>query len=142
MEEKAPSNLKSTHEQQLNWNISRVTAVGHHHVSSPVSAPRILQTTVRTSCRTTNRPFQPKMGTSWAKNTFAKQPLICVSFSSYRALSKNARLGFGVGLMAWGFIGLTWSDSVGEKLGIIPDEKEKKDLERLKPSITVVERGQ
>ncbi|TLD21517.1 hypothetical protein PspLS_08997 [Pyricularia sp. CBS 133598] len=61
---------------------------------------------------------------------------------SYRGLSKNARLGFGVGLMAWGFLGLTWSDTVGEKLGIVPSENEKKNLERLKPSITVVERDQ
>jgi len=47
----------------------------------------------------------------------------------------------GLGLLAWGFLGLNYGDEIGEKLfGLKPTEQDKAELERLKPKIHVMPR--
>ncbi|KAI1491386.1 hypothetical protein F4809DRAFT_638268 [Biscogniauxia mediterranea] len=60
---------------------------------------------------------------------------------SFRNLSPRARLGVGVGLLAWGVIGLQLSDRAEEKY-FKASEEEKAALRALGPSITTVERGE
>jgi len=57
-------------------------------------------------------------------------------------LSSNAKLGFGVGMLAWGIVGLRLSDKAEEKLGYTPTEADKAALERLTPKIHAVSRGE
>ncbi|KAK4193933.1 hypothetical protein QBC35DRAFT_480675 [Podospora australis] len=59
---------------------------------------------------------------------------------SYRGLSPRAKLSFGIGLLAWGVIGLQLSDKAEEKLGYTPTEEDKKALERMTPKIHTVTR--
>ncbi|TPX14978.1 uncharacterized protein E0L32_004808 [Thyridium curvatum] len=61
-------------------------------------------------------------------------------WSAYKGLSANARLGVGVGILAWGAIGLYLSDRAEEKFGFTPSEQDKEALEKYKPKIHVVER--
>ncbi|KAK4165997.1 hypothetical protein QBC43DRAFT_287333 [Cladorrhinum sp. PSN259] len=60
---------------------------------------------------------------------------------TYRALSSNAKLGVGVGLLAWGLIGLQFTDKAEEKLGYTPTEADKEALEKMTPKIHTVPRG-
>ncbi|KAK4130760.1 hypothetical protein BT67DRAFT_445381 [Trichocladium antarcticum] len=59
-------------------------------------------------------------------------------WQSYRGLNSKARLGFGAGLLVWGFLGLQFSDKAGEKLGIVPTEADKAALDKMLPRIHVV----
>jgi hypothetical protein len=60
---------------------------------------------------------------------------------SFRSLSPRGRLGVGLGLLAWGTIGLYLSDTTEKKLGLEPTEKDREALERVIPKITTVERN-
>ncbi|KUI68363.1 hypothetical protein VM1G_03905 [Cytospora mali] len=61
---------------------------------------------------------------------------------AYQGLSSTARLGLGVGFLAWGVAGLYLSDRAEEKFGYTPSERDKAALEKLKPEIIVVDRDE
>lgn len=63
-------------------------------------------------------------------------------FKAYRNLSSRTRLGVGVGILAWGAAGLYISDAAEEKLGFTPTDKDKHELERWTPHLTVVDKEQ
>lgn len=52
---------------------------------------------------------------------------------AYKNLSSKSKLGVGVGLLAWGVAGLYLSDRAEEKFGFTPSEKDKAELETMKP---------
>ncbi|KAK3318362.1 hypothetical protein B0H66DRAFT_602953 [Apodospora peruviana] len=58
-------------------------------------------------------------------------------WKSYQALSSNYKLVFGAGMVVWGVVGLTMTDTIEEKLGLTPSEE---DLKRL-PKIQVIDRS-
>ncbi|KAH6659762.1 hypothetical protein BKA67DRAFT_529900 [Truncatella angustata] len=60
---------------------------------------------------------------------------------SYRNLSPRTRLGVGVGILAWGFIGLQLSDRAEERFGLKATEEDKAALSHLAPRIVTVEKG-
>ncbi|OTA58400.1 hypothetical protein K449DRAFT_124157 [Hypoxylon sp. EC38] len=60
---------------------------------------------------------------------------------SFRNLSPKARIGVGLGLLAWGAIGLQLSDRAEERYGFKPTEEDKAALEKVMPRITAVERS-
>ncbi|KAI1767390.1 hypothetical protein GGR53DRAFT_125800 [Hypoxylon sp. FL1150] len=59
---------------------------------------------------------------------------------SFRNLSPRARVGVGLGLLAWGAIGLHLSDRAEERYGLTPTEDDKAALAKVLPRITAVER--
>lgn len=59
---------------------------------------------------------------------------------AYRNLSSKTRLGLGIGILAWGAAGLYISDAAEEKLGFTPTDKDKEELDKWKPHLTVVDR--
>ncbi|KAL2267514.1 hypothetical protein VTJ83DRAFT_4791 [Remersonia thermophila] len=59
---------------------------------------------------------------------------------SYKNLGPKTRLAVGAGLLAWGFLGLTFTPKVEEKLGYVPTEADKAELEKLKPKLHVISR--
>ncbi|KAL2189539.1 hypothetical protein L209DRAFT_749372 [Thermothelomyces heterothallicus CBS 203.75] len=59
---------------------------------------------------------------------------------AYTNLPPKTKLAVGVGLVAWGLLGLTFGDKVESKLGFTPTEADKAELEKLAPKIHVVER--
>ncbi|KAI0132315.1 hypothetical protein BJ170DRAFT_680201 [Xylariales sp. AK1849] len=60
---------------------------------------------------------------------------------SFRNLSPRMRLGVGVGLLAWGAIGLQLSDRAEEKFGFKASEEEKAAVSQLAPRIITVDKG-
>lgn len=80
----------------------------------------------------------------------APPPLLCLTSANlkcchtraYKSLSPKARAGVGLGIIAWGTVGLYLSDKAEEKFGYTPTEKDKEDLRNLAPHITTVERGE
>jgi len=50
------------------------------------------------------------------------------------------RIGVGVGIIAWGAIGLYLSDRAEERYGLTPSEADKAALEKVTPKILVVDR--
>ncbi|KAK2591787.1 hypothetical protein QQS21_010518 [Conoideocrella luteorostrata] len=50
-------------------------------------------------------------------------------------------MGVGVGVIAWGVIGLYLSDKAEEKFGYSPSEKDKEELWKWTPNITTVEKS-
>ncbi|KAI2624372.1 hypothetical protein GGR54DRAFT_573582 [Hypoxylon sp. NC1633] len=60
---------------------------------------------------------------------------------SFRNLSFRTRIGVGLGLLAWGAIGLHLSDRAEERYGFRPSEEDKAALARAMPSITTVARN-
>ncbi|KAI1816909.1 hypothetical protein GGS20DRAFT_132638 [Poronia punctata] len=58
----------------------------------------------------------------------------------FRNLSPKTRIGVGLGLLAWGFVGLQLSDRAEERY-FKPTEEDVAALRELAPRITVVERG-
>ncbi|CAM1511406.1 Fc.00g089190.m01.CDS01 [Cosmosporella sp. VM-42] len=63
-------------------------------------------------------------------------------FKAYKNLSTKARLGVGVGIIAWGAAGLYLSDQAEEKFGYTPTEEDKAELSRYTPKIITVEKNQ
>lgn len=61
-------------------------------------------------------------------------------WKAYQGLSSKARLGLGMGFLAWGAAGLYLSDRAEEKFGYTPSEQDKADLEKMKPKLLVVDR--
>lgn len=59
---------------------------------------------------------------------------------AYQNLSSRTRLGVGAGILAWGVVGLYISDAAEDKLGLTPTEKDKEELDKWKPHLTVVDR--
>ncbi|KAK8118970.1 uncharacterized protein PG998_003596 [Apiospora kogelbergensis] len=59
---------------------------------------------------------------------------------SFRNLSPRMRLGVGLGLLAWGVVGLQLSDRAEEKYGFKASEEEKARLSQLAPRIVTVDR--
>lgn len=59
---------------------------------------------------------------------------------SFRNLSPRARIGVGLGLLAWGAIGLQLDDRAEARYGFTPTEDDKAALAKILPSVTVVER--
>ncbi|KAI1344614.1 hypothetical protein F5Y15DRAFT_411439 [Xylariaceae sp. FL0016] len=60
---------------------------------------------------------------------------------SFRNLSPRTRIGVGLGLLAWGVVGLQLSDRAEEKY-FKPTEEDREALRRATPRITTVERGE
>jgi hypothetical protein len=65
----------------------------------------------------------------------------CYYYRSYRNLSPRTRIGVGIGILAWGFIGLQLSDRAEEKFGLKPTEEDKAALSQLAPRIIAVDKG-
>ncbi|KEZ41082.1 hypothetical protein SAPIO_CDS7138 [Scedosporium apiospermum] len=61
-------------------------------------------------------------------------------FQAYKNLSSTMRIGVGVGIIAWGAIGLYLSDRAEERYGLTPSEADKAALEKVTPKILVVDR--
>ena len=59
---------------------------------------------------------------------------------SFRSFSPRARLTIGLGVLAWGTIGLYVSDAAEKKLGFEPKESDKEALREMVPKIVVVEK--
>jgi hypothetical protein len=59
---------------------------------------------------------------------------------SFRNLSPRTRLTVGLGILAWGAIGLYVSDTVEKKFGFESNERDKEALGEVMPKITVVEK--
>lgn len=59
---------------------------------------------------------------------------------AYRNLSARARLGVGVGVIAWGAAGLYLSDRAEDAFGYTPSEKDKEDLRAWAPRIVAVDK--
>ncbi|KAI2621359.1 hypothetical protein GGS21DRAFT_494634 [Xylaria nigripes] len=60
-------------------------------------------------------------------------------FQFYRNLSPKARIGVGLGLLAWGAIGIQLSDRAEERY-FQPTEEDRAALRQMAPRITMVER--
>ncbi|PKS08912.1 hypothetical protein jhhlp_003525 [Lomentospora prolificans] len=61
-------------------------------------------------------------------------------FRAYKNLSPTTRLGVGIGVIAWGAIGLYLSDRAEERYGLTPSEADRAALERVTPKILIVDR--
>ncbi|KAK7927792.1 hypothetical protein PG985_004790 [Apiospora marii] len=59
---------------------------------------------------------------------------------SFRNLSPRMRLGVGLGLLAWGAVGLQLSDRAEDKYGFKASDEEKARLRQLVPRIVTVDR--
>ncbi|OTB00088.1 hypothetical protein M426DRAFT_40814, partial [Hypoxylon sp. CI-4A] len=59
---------------------------------------------------------------------------------TFRNLSPKTRIGVGLGLLAWGVIGLQVSDRAEERY-FKPTEEDKEALAKALPRITAVERN-
>ncbi|XXG99194.1 hypothetical protein Hte_005529 [Hypoxylon texense] len=59
---------------------------------------------------------------------------------SFRNLSPRVRASVGLGLLAWGAIGLHLSDRAEERYGLTPTEDDKAALAKVLPRITAVDR--
>ncbi|KAK8128273.1 hypothetical protein PG984_009381 [Apiospora sp. TS-2023a] len=59
---------------------------------------------------------------------------------SFRNLSPRMRLGVGLGLLAWGAVGLQLSDRAEDKYGFKASDEEKARLRQLAPRIVTVDR--
>ncbi|KAI0111952.1 hypothetical protein F4814DRAFT_374424 [Daldinia grandis] len=59
---------------------------------------------------------------------------------SFRNLSPRTRIGVGLGLLAWGAIGLQLADRAEARYGFTPTEDDKAALAKILPSVTAVER--
>ncbi|KAL8352219.1 hypothetical protein RB601_002502 [Gaeumannomyces tritici] len=69
-----------------------------------------------------------------------KLPLPMSLWRAYQGLSSRARLGVGLGLLAWGTIGLTWGDEIAEARKFLKfSDKDKAQLEKMAPKIVVVD---
>ncbi|KAI1476355.1 hypothetical protein K445DRAFT_323574 [Daldinia sp. EC12] len=60
---------------------------------------------------------------------------------SFRNLSPRARIGVGLGLLAWGAIGLQLADRAEERYGFTPTDEDKAALAKILPSVTAVDRN-
>ncbi|KAI0877272.1 hypothetical protein GGS24DRAFT_497972 [Hypoxylon argillaceum] len=58
---------------------------------------------------------------------------------SFRALSTKTRIGVGLGLLAWGLIGLQLSDRAEERY-FKPSEEDRAALRQITPRVTTVDR--
>ncbi|KAM7196400.1 hypothetical protein V8F20_007059 [Naviculisporaceae sp. PSN 640] len=63
-------------------------------------------------------------------------------WNSYKALSPLYKAGFGVGLLAWGYIGLQMTPKTEETLGLVPSEQDLAAIEKYKPKIMVIDRNE
>ncbi|KAG6036039.1 hypothetical protein E4U41_005826 [Claviceps citrina] len=61
-------------------------------------------------------------------------------FKAYKNLSPKTRLALGVGLIGWSLLGLRLSDQAEQTFGYTPSEKDKEDLWKWAPKVTVVEK--
>jgi len=59
----------------------------------------------------------------------------------YKGITPKTRIFIGVGIMAYAGVGLFLSDKAEEKFGLVPTEKDKEELRKAIPTITVVEKG-
>ncbi|KAF1976192.1 hypothetical protein BU23DRAFT_456044, partial [Bimuria novae-zelandiae CBS 107.79] len=58
----------------------------------------------------------------------------------YKGIAPKTRVFIGLGVMAYAGVGMFLSDRVEEKLGFVPTEKDKEDLQNAIPKIIVVDR--
>lgn len=59
---------------------------------------------------------------------------------SFKSLSPNTRLYVGLGILAWGTIGLYISDTAEKKFGLEATQRDKERLTDVLPRVSVVER--
>ena len=62
------------------------------------------------------------------------------SSRSYSNLTPRTRLYLGAGLLVWSALGLWVTDKAERTFGLEPTEKDKEELTRYLPKITVVDR--
>ncbi|ORY63150.1 putative fatty acid activator Faa4 [Pseudomassariella vexata] len=60
---------------------------------------------------------------------------------TFRNLSPRMRLGVGVGMLAWGAIGLQLSDRAEDKYGLKASEKDHAALNQMVPTIVTVDKA-
>ncbi|OAQ63223.2 hypothetical protein VFPPC_16441 [Pochonia chlamydosporia 170] len=60
---------------------------------------------------------------------------------AYKNLSPKTRAGVGIGIIAWGVVGLYLSDQAEEKFGYTPSEKDKEELWKWAPKVTTVDKS-
>ena len=58
----------------------------------------------------------------------------------YKGIAPKTRIFIGIGIMAYAGAGIFLSDKAEEKFGFVPTEKDKEELQRSIPTITVVDR--
>ncbi|KAL2126136.1 hypothetical protein VTI74DRAFT_1633 [Chaetomium olivicolor] len=61
-------------------------------------------------------------------------------WQAYRNLTPKSKAIFGAGLVAWGLLGLQFSDVAEAKLGYTPTDADKAALEKMTPRIHAVPR--
>jgi hypothetical protein len=66
--------------------------------------------------------------------------ILLTTHRSFTNLSPRTRLLLGLGTLAWGTIGLYASDVAEKKFGFEPSEKDRAELKKVVPRITVVEK--
>ncbi|KAI1205683.1 uncharacterized protein F4807DRAFT_464364 [Annulohypoxylon truncatum] len=59
---------------------------------------------------------------------------------SFRNLSPRTRIGVGLGLLAWGAVGLHLSDRAEQRYGFTPTEEDEAELAKVFPRITAVDK--
>ncbi|KAF2002196.1 hypothetical protein P154DRAFT_521036 [Amniculicola lignicola CBS 123094] len=59
----------------------------------------------------------------------------------YKSITPKTRMLVGVGIMAYAGVAMVVSDKVEEKLGLVPTEKDKEELEKALPTITTIDKG-
>ncbi|KAF4126764.1 hypothetical protein GMORB2_0501 [Geosmithia morbida] len=58
---------------------------------------------------------------------------------SFKNLSPKTRLGVGLAIISWGLAGPYLSDAAESRMGLTPSERDKEELDRMTPHITVVD---
>lgn len=69
-----------------------------------------------------------------------KTTSMLIASSSFKSLNPQTRILVGLGVVAWGTIGLYMTPAAERKLGFEPSEKDKQALEAAKPKIIFVDR--
>ncbi|KAI1133756.1 hypothetical protein F5Y10DRAFT_4454 [Nemania abortiva] len=77
---------------------------------------------------------------SWVRPQHGRNIGLMSLLQSFRNLSPKTRIGVGLGLLAWGAIGLQLSDRAEERY-FKPTEEDRAALRQVTPRITVVDKG-
>jgi hypothetical protein len=67
-------------------------------------------------------------------------PVLTNDARIYKNFGLKGRLAVGFSILAWGAVGLYMSDRAEEQYGFVPSKEEKEKVDRLFPTVTVVDR--